>query len=364
MEKNYIKYLIISLITVIVCIGTLNYVVDPLLYYNRADNSLKTLYTEDLRYQIPGLIKHFQDHNTAIVGTSLAGNFLASEVSRQLNKKTVKLTVNGATINEQSYIVSKYLDAHPNAKTVIWGVDTMYLDYDPAKFTVREYNYPFFLYGDSTINYKYLLDYAVTIHSLQTIANNLLSINFYLKTRDLDLLHTWPPNTPAGCKQVIKNHDELFGKQFKVYDPSLTPLAFFNEENAAANMKRIIDLAKKNKDVQFYLFLPPYSIVRYLFEDEYNGLERLLKARGLFADKTRGNDNIKIIDLQASEDIIGNLDNYMDMIHHIRKINRLNIDNIVNENFNDYRSILENTVELRSMVTRYDLDKIRECAQD
>ncbi len=364
MAIKYIKYLVLSLLIVITCIVALNYIVDPLLYYKRANRAFQTLYSDELRYQIPGLIKNYQDHNTAIVGTSLAGNFLASEVSKQLNSKTVKLTVNGATIVEQSYIVSQYLDAHPNAKAVIWGIDNVYLDYDPERFTIREYKYPFFLYDDSIVNYKYLLNYEVTVQSLQTIANNLLGANFYMKTRDLDTIHTWPTDTPVGCKQVIKNHDELHGKQFKVFDPSLTPSELFNIENAAANMEGIVDIAKKRKDVQFYLFLPPYSIVRYLFEDEYNGLERILKARDLFAEKTRENNNIKIIDLQASEDIIGNLNYYMDMIHHIRKINRLIIDNIVNGNFSDYGSILENTEKLRSMVSRYDLEKIRECVQD
>lgn len=362
MEKKYITYLIVSLIIIIIFIGTMNYIVDPLLYYQRADRFFRVLYSQEQRDQIPGIIKNSEGHNAAIIGTSIAGNYIASEAGRVLNENTLKLTVNGATFSEQSYILSKYLDAHPDAKVILWAVDPFYIDVDPKLFTIREYNYPFFLYEDSAINLQYLLGYNVTIHSLQTMANNLFGIKFLMKTGDIDELHTWPQDTPLGCKPVTANYDELAGKEFKVVDPSITPLPDFNRANAAANLEKITSLAKNNNNIKFYLYLPPYSIVRLLFEQEGRGLERILEARDFFAERTEGISNITILDFQASEDIISNLDNYMDMLHHNRKINRLILSNIAGGNFDDYGSVLENTVKLRAMITRYDLDKIRECA--
>ncbi|MDH4028789.1 MAG: hypothetical protein OEU95_08160, partial [Nitrospirota bacterium] len=344
-------------------VGTLNYIVDPLLYYQRAKRVFPVLYSQEQREQVPGIIKNSKSHNAAIMGTSLAGNYLVSEVSDALNEKTVKLTVNGATFSEQSFILSRYLETHPDAKIVIWAVDTFYIDVAPGQFTIREYDYPFYLYESIILNPRYLLGYNVTIHSIQTIANDLFGINSPMKTQDIDRLHTWPEGTPLGCKPVIANYDDLAGRDFKVVDPSLTPLPEFNEANAAANMEKITALARDNSRVKFYIYLPPYSIVRFLFEKQGQGLERLMKARDFFAKKTEGINNISILDFQASEEIITDLNNYMDMLHHNRKINRLIIDVIVNGNFSDYGSVIENTEKLRKIVNGQGIEKIRKCAQ-
>ncbi|MEW6599776.1 MAG: hypothetical protein AB1499_02285 [Nitrospirota bacterium] len=283
MEKNYIKYLLISLLIVVLLTGALNYLVDPLLYYQRDKRPFPVLYTEDQRFLIPGLIKNSRSMNTAIIGTSMAGIFRASDVSALLNEKTVKLTVNGATLLEQSYILSRYFDTHPDAKRIIWVIDPMYVDLDPELFTIRSYNYPFFLYDHNKLNLKYLINYAVTTHSIQTIINGFSGIKFYMKTTNLDDIHTWPLDTKTGCKQIMENYNKMSSQHFEVLDPILVPLTNFNELNASINLNRISELAERRKDIQIDLILPPYSIVRYLFENEKKGLNRILDARNALA---------------------------------------------------------------------------------
>ena len=355
MEKKYIKYLILSLIIVVICIGALNYIVDPLMYYQRYQRVFPVLYTEDPRYLIPGLIKNSKGHNAVIIGSSMVENFLPSQVHELFNEKTIKLSINGATLLEQSYVLSHYLDAHPNSKIIIWGMDTVSIDKDSENITTQEYSYPFFLYDDSTINLQYLLNYEVTVHSFQTIANNLLGIGFLMKTRDLDQINTWPGNTQTGCKKVFEHYRDTSRRYSDVLVQN------FNNKNAIANLKRIVDLAERRRDVQFYFFLTPYSIVRYIYEVEHNGLERLLQARNFFAYKTKEISNIKIIDLQASEDIISNLDYYKDMNHYNRTIKNTILKNIVDGNFDGYESILENTEKLRALIGKYDFEKLKKC---
>jgi len=361
MEKRYLKYLVFSMTIVIICIGSLNYIVDPLLYYQRSSRPFPILYSEEQRYQIPGLIKNSRDYNAAIIGTSMAGIFWASEVGTILNEKTVKLSVNGATLKEQSYILSRYLDTHPHAKTIIWVIDPMYFDIAPDIFTIRPYDYPFFLYDDSVLNLRYLLNYEVTIHSLQTIIHEQTGIKFFMKTENLDKIHTWPADTPSGCKQIIANYKEMSSRTYDVLDPILVPQALFRKEYAVVNLDTIVKLAKGREHTQFYFFLPPYSIVRYLFEEENNGLERILQARNFFADRTKRISNIKVIDLQAEEDIITGLDLYFDMIHHNKTINDRLIKNIPEGTFNSYESVLENTEKLRALVHKYDFAEIKKC---
>jgi hypothetical protein len=360
MEKKYIKYLILCQIIAAILIASLNYIVDPLLYYQRDKRVFPILYTEEQRDLIPGLIKNSRDHNAAIIGTSLAENFRASQVSALFHEKTVKLTINGATFLEQCYVLSKYLNAHPNAKIVIWDIDTAYIDKDPEDFINREFitedfKYPFYLYNNNTLNFQYLLNYKVTLHSFQTVANDFLGIKFISKTRDLDRIHTWPRFIQTGCEHVMDNYNKFSVRYSDLLDQ------VYNKINAIANLNKITDITQRYKNVQFYMLLPPYSIVRYKFEVEHNGLERLLESRNLFAEKTRGISNIKIIDLQASEDIISNLDYYKDMSHYNGTVVDIILNNIVKENSSGYESILENTKKLRKLVETFDFGKVRKC---
>ncbi len=353
MEKKYIHYLIISLLLVILCTGTLNYTVDPVLYYHRNKRAFHVLYTEELRYLIPGLIKNYTDYNAVIVGSSMSGNFIASEVSRTLNEKTLKLALDGATLFEQHYVLSKYLDYHPNAQIVIWGIDLAYVS-DPPIITInKDYSYPFFLYDDNIINFKYLIDYDVTVHSFQTIANNLLGLNFFMKTRDIDRIQTW--DTPTGCKGVINNYKSISTDHLDEVERD------FDNKNAEVNLNKIVELIKRKKDVQFYIFLPPYSVMRYYIYYEHNTLDLLLKARNFIAEKMNGIRNVKIIDLQASPDIITNLDYYRDTGHYNRIINNIILKKIVDGDFTSYESILENTVKLKSLIIAFDSKKAIKC---
>lgn len=356
LSKKYIKYLLLSQLIVIICITVLNYTVDPLLYYRREQRVLPILYTEEQRHLIPGLIKNSPDNNAVIIGSSMVENFMASQVSELLNEKAVKLAINGATLFEQTYVLSKYLDAHPSAKTIIWGLDIVYLDKNPEIFTEQEYSYPYFLYDDYNINLKYLLNYEVTVHSVQTIANGLLGLRFPLKTRNLDQISIWPRNTQTGCKKVIEHYISTSRRYSDTPHQNST-----SRKNEETNLKRILDLTKRKRNARFYFFFPPYSIVRYLYEAEHNGLERLFEARNLFAELTKGEDNIKIIDLQASEDIIGNLDYYKDMNHYNRLITNTILNKITANNFEGYESILKNTDKLRLLLKIFDFEKIKGC---
>lgn len=353
--SKYIKYLLLSEIIVIICIIALNFTVDPLLYYRREQRVFPILYTEEPRHLIPGIIKNSIGSNAVIIGSSMVENFLASQVSEILNEKTVKLSISGATLLEQTYVLSKYLDAHPNTKIIIWGIDTVYIDKDPENITNQEYAYPYFLYDDSNFNLRYLLNYEIMVHSFQTIANNLFGIRFFMKTRDLDQIGTWPSDTQTGCRAVIEHYRNILRQYSDV------PAQTFSDKDANVNLKRIVDLTERKKDTQFYFFFPPYSIVRYFSEVERNGLERVLEARKLFADKTKTKSNIKIVDLQASEDIIANLDNYKDMNHYNKTISNIILKRITDKNFDGYESILKNTEKLRLLLERFNFEKIKKC---
>ncbi len=358
MGKKYFKYLIIAQLIVLIFFGTLNYIVDPLRYYSRKNRLFSPLYTLDQRYLIPGVIKNSPNYNAVIIGTSMTAPFIASKVSAILNTNTIKLIVNGATLFEQHFILSKYLQSHPNAKIVIWGVDPPYLSYDAVMTTQKDYIYPLFLYDTTQINYKYLFNYYVTKHSLQTIAANFFNIRFDKTTFDLDKIYTWDAGgSIAECKKIIASHQALLSKgNYYIFKED------FNIGNAEINLNNIIELAMDRQDVQFFIFFPPYSILRYNLY-KHLSLENLLMPRDFIAKKTKGIPNIHIIDLQASPDIISNLRNYADGSHFQTAVTYIILKYIVDGNFTDYNSILKNTEKLELMVKEFDFETAKMCEE-
>lgn len=358
MGKKYFKYLIIAQLIVLIFFGTLNYIVDPRLYYSRDNRLFSPLYTLIQRHLIPGVIKNSPNNNAVIIGTSLTAPFIASKVSAILNTNAIKLTVNGATLFEQHFILSKYLQSHPNAKIVIWGVDPPYLSRDAVMTTQKDYIYPFFLYDTTQINYKYLFNYDVTKHSLQTIAANFFNIRFAKTTFDLDKIGTWNVSGQiAGCKKVTGNYQGALSAG-NIYNLITED---FNIGNAEINLNNIIELAMARQDVQFFIFFPPYSILRYYLYNEHQSLGKLLMPRDFIAKKTKGIPNINILDLQASPDIISNLDYYADINHYNPAVADIILKYIVNGNFTDYNSILKNTEKLELMVKEFDFETAKRC---
>ncbi|MBL7050178.1 MAG: hypothetical protein ISR96_11750 [Nitrospira sp.] len=317
---------------------------------------------------MPGLIKNSPDIDTTIIGTSMAGVMRSSEASEILNKKTIKLTINGETLFGQMHVLSNFLDKNQSANTVIWGLDPFYVDFRPDGFE-QEYDYPFFLYDETTLNLKYLVNYEVTVHSLQTIASALLGMKFPGKTRNLDDIHTSPFIRPPGCKTVMANFNGfakmnsrgLERHNIKEFNPAVNPVTMFDQKNAKINLINIVTLAESRKDVQFYIYFPPYSIVRYFFEEEYDGLDRIFQAREFFAKATKDISNIKLIDLQASAEIITNLADYFDMTHHTEIVNKQILNAIKYKQFAGYEDVLENSQRLRELIKSSDFKEIRKC---
>ena len=85
--------------------------------------------------------------------------------------------------------------------------------------------------------------------------------------------------------------------------------------------------------------------------------------RDFIAKKTKGIPNIKILDLQASPDIISNLDYYADVNHYNPAVTDIILKDIVDGKFADCNSILKNTKKLELMTKKFDIETAKRCKE-
>src|SRR6202045_4706991 len=110
---------------IIVMAAALNFVVGPLQLFRPA-RWFAAMYSPDIRMQDAGLIRS-QDFDTVFMGTSLAIHFRQSDIDRVLGVHSLKLSLNGSTSVEQSFVLAAALQRHP--RRGIWqGDDWIFRD--------------------------------------------------------------------------------------------------------------------------------------------------------------------------------------------------------------------------------------------
>src|ERR1700722_17885082 len=267
--KNLIRFLCASLFVMLMAVA-LNFVVDPLQLFRPA-RLFAAMYTQDSRLQDAGLI-HSQDFDTVFMGTSLTIHFRQSDIDRSLGVRSLKLSLNGSNSNEQAFVLAAALRRHP--RRVLWEVDD-WIFHDAPDIDSNIY-LPADLYRRNIKGFAgYLLSGAMARESAWILARSPPRLEPVVAGLTNGVMFKFP----------ISRVDDI-----NVLRPDFDTAATYNEKKAIAafryitapirsqyladdtdyNMKvRVferdaIELIRANPDVQFDIYLPPYSILQWV----------------------------------------------------------------------------------------------------
>ncbi|MBB3112689.1 hypothetical protein FHS18_004790 [Paenibacillus phyllosphaerae] len=288
------------------------YVVDPLQFYHKA--WYNPIYSNEQRYQNPGLAKNYT-YDTVVLGSSMTENFLPSLVNEQLGGNTIKLSIRGSYAEEQNDIAQVALRTG-QVKQVLWGID--YFALKPADLDA-EGPYPHYLYDESFWNdYKYWFNVTPYQELAKGLYKRATTTEKLKKMMGLEYLYNW-------------NYYVLYGKKYAMntYKQALTAEAGFgsNEEplevvqqNFTAYIESVI---KAHPETEFYLYYPPYSILRQAVWRDLNTqrYEQQLTMKKWMFDQLKAYPNVKIYDFQTEAEWTFNLDLYKDLSHHNGNVN-------------------------------------------
>ncbi len=295
-------------LAILLLTGTFMVVVDPYFHYHKPLNGLGYS-LENERYQNDGIVKHFS-YDAIITGSSMTECFRPSEMKELFGLEAIKVPFSGGSFKEVNDNLRVATEHNPNIKMVVRCLDAMrYMDdKDYCDYT----DYPTYLYDDNLLNdVNYLFNKSILLVAFQYCRNRNANLSF-------DNYANWSNYFSYGHDAVM----ERYGREELEKAEEMLPFTKEECKRLEENIQQnVIALAKENPQIDFYIYLSPYSI--YCMDYWYlNGeLERQLLAERRVIELLLPYKNIHLFSFNNVYDLICDGNNYKDPSHHSQEIN-------------------------------------------
>jgi len=306
-SKIFIKRFILITVLLLVFFGGIVVLFDPFFHYHKPLSFLKAVLWEK-EYQVPGTLDHF-DYDAVIAGSSVAENNNNIWFDDNFDCTSIKAIRSYGATADLCYFINRAFE-HQDLKYVFLNLDPSSLT-TGTETTFEETGSPMYLYDKNPLtDVKYLFNKDVIFERIPyMIATSLM------KNYDEGTSYNWAQ---------WKSFDEDTVLYHYIQEPDIKDMLPEEtyETTVNTNVDNIISIAKAHPETEFYIFVPPYSILWwdmcyrsgetdiYLYS-EASALKQLMRV-----------DNIRVFNFQNAEDIIYNLDNYTDSLHFSPAINK------------------------------------------
>lgn len=346
-SKKYSKIMMFTSTIFLLIFAAIIFISDPFFHYHKLWFGLKPVSLFET-YGNSGMIKNFE-YDSIVVGSSLTQNFRASWFSETFNCNAIKATYSSGNTKNYNYIFElAFKNKKRKIENIFLGLDIYALMSDSNK-TLKPL--PLFLYDRDPFNdVSYLLNKEIMMTAaLPSIANKVLNLG---EAINIDELYAWEFDYAFSKDVVLKNHVRS----------TISPETDINKRllQCQQNLeKNIIPFIKNNPDTQFYVFFPPYSIVYWDNTIRSGELSATFAILEYTLQELLQYENVTIYYFQNIEEIITNLDNYMDYLHYSLDINKFMLECMAN---GKYLITKENYIEelekMKMIATNYDYEAL------
>ena len=278
--------------------GGIVYAVDPFFYYRMPTGWQPVFFSE--RSQTAGLAKQ-ANADTVLVGTSMSANYRASWIENTFGGQAARLTLPDGYLSEFDATMDVVF-RYNTPERVIFVLDANILHRDESGKTGAM---PMYLYNENPLDdVKYLLNKDALYYS-----GYVLMSNRWGGLPAADEAFTWDGDIWWNHMTALDNYTRP-----EIAEKQVSPEEWTN--NVDANLAVIESWLQEHPETEFDIFFPPYSI---LFWDK---TARLGQTDAVFAmleqtcDTLLQYDNVKLYGFLMEPEIVENLDNYCDYIHH------------------------------------------------
>lgn len=321
-------------LAILAIIGTFMVIIDPYFHYHKPLAGLGYS-LENERYQNNGIVRHF-DYDAIITGSSMTECFRPSELDELFGMTTIKVPYSGGSYKEVNDNLKVATEHNPNIKMVVRCLDAMrfFDDKDYLDYT----DYPTYLYDDLLINdVSYLFNKDILLVAIQ----NVLGFNREGKIElSFDDYANWNDYYTYGFDAVMAHYDR---NSMEVAEEML-PMTEEEYERLEANIEQnVIALAKENPQIDFYIYISPYSIYCMDYWYRMGELEKRFLAERRVIELLIPIDNIHLYSFNTAYEMICDANNYRDVAHHTQEINsqilrwmKAGEYQLTEENYTDY----------------------------
>ena len=310
-EKKWGVGLIALTAALLIGVGMLTVVVDPYFHYHGPLEGLS--YPDgNERYQNDGICRNFA-YDAMITGNSMTENFRVSEMNGLFGVNAVKVPLNGSKFKEVDMQVRRAIGYNPDIRLVVRDLSggMLYEDKDAMRTDIV---LPEYLYDSNPFNdVQYVLNKEIL---LEATADTLRRTAQGLPTIDFDTYQFWDDSMDHG-PEVVR-------------DRSLTEIGLPGRNGDEAegirrvreNMEQnIVQTALENPDIQFFYFIPPYSICWWAQLDQEDSLELYIRYCRAASETLLQCGNIRLFSFFDDYDVVTDLSNYSDWAHYSARIN-------------------------------------------
>lgn len=311
MYQKFIRRTLIGALSLLLCWAMAIVLVDPFFHYHAPWFGMEPL-VNDERYQNPGVAEHFQ-YDSMILGSSMTENFRTGWFDEAFDCQSVKLPFSAARTGAYDWMMKKGF-ATREMKNVFIGldVDSLITAYGSYYFPLPEYLYDANPFNDV----EYLLNMSVLEPAAELVKKNVRGT-----VPPLEDAFVWDEPGIYGKERALASVDWNMEKQENLRDTS----TFLS--NCRENLeKNIVTHIEAHPETEFYIFLPPYSILWWNSMWSTGQLEARLEAIELAMDLLLPYDNVNLYFFQNDREVVCDLDNYKDYNHYSAEVSRWIVD--------------------------------------
>lgn len=279
---------------------------DPFFLYHRPLPGLKAVLTEK-EYQVIGSLRTL-DYDSVIVGSSVVENINDAWFEQGFDCTALKAVRAHGVTADLCYLLAIAFAEQP-LKYVFYNCDTSSLDAEPVD-TYETAGAPTYLYDQTYLNdAQYLLNKDVLMEKIPfLIAQSLIG------DYDENASYNWAQWKSFSQELALANY-----RRKPSVVPMLAPTAY--QEQLTANLELLTTQISRHPETIFKIFFPPYSLL-YWDNIYRNGkTEAYLYNMEQAIATLLTYDNVEIYYFQHEETIVGDLNNYMDVLHFSQEIN-------------------------------------------
>lgn len=356
--KRFNNIVILSILLILIALVSCMVIIDPYFHYHAPIKG----YTYPIwmeRYQNDGIVRHFE-YNAIITGTSMVENFKTSEMDELFQVNAIKVPFAGAEYKEMNDNLKVALKSNEDVRLVIWGLDLNQLvrdkDADFHGIYDQGYRYPWYMVDDNPFNdVEYVLNKEIILDYIGVLQNT--SHSAYGKVMSFDEAYYWDNLYEFGKEIVLSE----YRRPENIAD---TSEEFSEEEKEIllGNIKQnVCETVCNNPDVEFYLFIPPYSICWWDNAFRNKLIDYYIEALKTEIEELLQYDNVSFFIFWNNHVMIADLDSYLDTVHYDAEINSWILQMMAerDERYliteDNYQGYLK---ELRTLYSNYDYDSI------
>ena len=345
-KRKALNRLCVFIVIELAIVALTVWVFDPFYQYHEPFWGMKAV-LNDRDNQMAGSVRNFS-YDSVLMGSSVAENFDSSFLDENYDCKTLKLIKSSGSVADLLYYLDMAQREH-ELKNVFWCLDIPSINSSPVPT----------LYNDDIPRYlhtKTVLDDAPYLFNKEIL---FIKIPYMLAAARQNI------NTDGNAYNWARDKEFSAVRAMQAYDrpAKRLPEQDFSgdKEDIEQSVALIEEQIEKHPEIQYRFMIPPFSMLWWDCAYTNGTLEKNFYILEQTIPRLLVYDNVEVYFFQNEENIICDLDNYMDMLHYSPEINQYMLEQlcegnrrVTKENWSETVSDLRRLVQKITEVEIYD----------